>query len=114
MDLGIAGRVAVVTGGSPGIGAVTPEMLGAEGAGVMRGSRGAGLVGGVTGRSRVIGAGTVDMLECEGARVLRVSRGEGIDVKAPGAAEQIAEPAPGPVDLLVNNAGTSSARALAE
>jgi 3-oxoacyl-[acyl-carrier protein] reductase len=43
MDLGIAGRVAVVTGGSRGIGAVTADMLVAEGAQVLRVSRGEGI-----------------------------------------------------------------------
>jgi 3-oxoacyl-[acyl-carrier protein] reductase len=77
MDLGISGRVAVVTGASRGI-----------------------------------GAATADLLEAEGARVLRVSRGAGFDVTAPGAADRIAEAAPGPIDVLVNNAGTSFARDL--
>ena len=77
MDLGISGRIAVVTGATRGI-----------------------------------GAATADILEAEGVRVLRVSRGEGIDVTAPDAAELIAARAPGPVDVLVNNAGTSFARSL--
>jgi 3-oxoacyl-[acyl-carrier protein] reductase len=79
MDLGISGRLAVVTGGSQGI-----------------------------------GAATADILEAEGVKVLRVSRGEGIDVTAPDAAEQIAARAPGPVEILVNNAGTSFAKPLDE
>jgi 3-oxoacyl-[acyl-carrier protein] reductase len=79
MDLGIAGRVAVVTGGTRGI-----------------------------------GAATADLLEAEGARVLRVSRGDGIDVRDPDAAERIAERAPGPVDILVSNAGTSRIAPLAD
>jgi 3-oxoacyl-[acyl-carrier protein] reductase len=79
MDLGIEGRVAVVTGASRGI-----------------------------------GAETADLLEAEGARVLRVSRGDGIDVTAPDTADRIAERAPGPVEILVNNAGTSFARGLDE
>jgi 3-oxoacyl-[acyl-carrier protein] reductase len=43
MDLGIAGRVAVVTGASRGIGAETADRLEAEGARVLRVSRGAGI-----------------------------------------------------------------------
>jgi 3-oxoacyl-[acyl-carrier protein] reductase len=43
MDLGIAGRTAVVTGASRGIGAATAEMLEREGARVVRVSRGEGI-----------------------------------------------------------------------
>ena len=43
MDLGIAGRVAVVTGGSRGIGAATADLLEGEGARVVRVSRGDGI-----------------------------------------------------------------------
>jgi 3-oxoacyl-[acyl-carrier protein] reductase len=43
MDLGIAGRVAVVTGASRGIGATTADMLEQEGAQVLRASRADGI-----------------------------------------------------------------------
>src|SRR5215212_6129850 len=43
MDLGISGRVAVVTGASRGIGAATADILEAEGARVLRISRGDGI-----------------------------------------------------------------------
>src|SRR3954469_23729454 len=43
MDLGVSGRVAVVTGASSGIGAVTADILEAEGVRVLRVSRGDGI-----------------------------------------------------------------------
>jgi 3-oxoacyl-[acyl-carrier protein] reductase len=43
MDLGIEGRVAVVTGGTRGIGAATADLLEADGARVVRVSRGTGI-----------------------------------------------------------------------
>src|SRR6185295_5776099 len=43
MDLGISGRVAVVTGASRGIGAATADILEAEGVRVLRVSRGEGI-----------------------------------------------------------------------
>ncbi|HET8758099.1 MAG TPA: SDR family oxidoreductase [Solirubrobacteraceae bacterium] len=43
MDLGIAGRTAVITGASRGIGAATADILEAEGAHVLRVSRGEGI-----------------------------------------------------------------------
>jgi 3-oxoacyl-[acyl-carrier protein] reductase len=73
-----------------------------------------GRVAVVTGASRGIGAATADRLEAEGVRVVRASRRFGVDVTDPGAAERIADLAPGPVDILVNNAGTSFARRLDE
>ena len=77
MDLGIEGRVAVITGGTRGI-----------------------------------GAAVADRLEAEGAQVVRVSRSAGVDVTAPDAAERIAALAGGPVDILVNSAGTSEIKGL--
>jgi 3-oxoacyl-[acyl-carrier protein] reductase len=85
MDLGLSGRVCVVTGASRGIGAATARLL-AE----------------------------------EGARVLTVARRDAdlsLDVTDPGAADRIVaecEERLGPMEVLVNNAGTSEARPLDE
>jgi 3-oxoacyl-[acyl-carrier protein] reductase len=80
MNLGLEGRVCVVTGGSRGIGAATARMLSQE-----------------------------------GARVLTVARHGAdieLDVTAPDAGERVLEVCPEPPWALVNNAGTSQARAL--
>jgi 3-oxoacyl-[acyl-carrier protein] reductase len=69
----------------------------------------------VTGGTRGIGAATVRMLAQEGATVLSVARGGGdieLDVTAPDAGERVLEACPGTPWALVNNAGTSRARAL--
>jgi 3-oxoacyl-[acyl-carrier protein] reductase len=80
MNLGLEGRVCVVTGGTRGIGAATARMLAQE-----------------------------------GARVLSVARSGAdleLDVTAPDAGERLLEACPDTPWALVNNAGTSRARAL--
>ena len=80
MNLGLEGRVCVVTGGTRGIGAATARML-----------------------SR------------EGARVLTVARRGAdieLDVTDPDAGQRVLQACPEPPWALVNNAGTSQARAL--
>jgi 3-oxoacyl-[acyl-carrier protein] reductase len=82
MNLGLEGRVCVVTGGTRGIGAATARMLSQE-----------------------------------GARVLTVARHGAdleLDVTAPDAGERVLEACQDPPWALVNNAGTSQARALDE
>ena len=80
MNLGLEGRVCVVTGGTRGIGAATARMLAQEGATVLSVSR-------------------------HGADVE-------LDVTDPDAAERLLEACPDTPWALVNNAGTSQARAL--
>jgi 3-oxoacyl-[acyl-carrier protein] reductase len=80
MNLGLEGRVCVVTGGTRGIGAATARMLAQD-----------------------------------GARVLTVARTGAdleLDVTAPDAGERVIAACPEPPWALVNNAGTSQARAL--
>jgi 3-oxoacyl-[acyl-carrier protein] reductase len=82
MNLGLEGRVCVVTGGTRGIGAATARMLAQE-----------------------------------GARVLTVARSGAdldLDVTAPDAGERVLAACPDAPWALVNNAGTSQARALDE
>src|ERR671910_3830375 len=82
MNLGLEGRVCVVTGGTRGIGAATARMLSQE-----------------------------------GARVLIAARHGGdveLDVTAPDAGERLLDACPEAPWALVNNAGTSQARALEE
>src|SRR5215204_2270924 len=69
----------------------------------------------VTGGSRGIGAATVRMLAQEGARVLSVARSGAdveLDVTAPDAGERLLGACLAAPWALVNNAGTSQARAL--
>ncbi len=71
----------------------------------------------VTGATRGIGAATVAMLAQEGARVLGVARGGGdleLDLTDPDAGERVLAACPEPPWALVNNAGGSLARPLAE
>jgi 3-oxoacyl-[acyl-carrier protein] reductase len=71
----------------------------------------------VTGGTRGIGAATVRMLAQEGARVLSVARSGAdveLDVTAPDAGERLLDACPERPWALVNDAGTSQARALGD
>jgi NAD(P)-dependent dehydrogenase (short-subunit alcohol dehydrogenase family) len=99
MDLGLLGKVAIVTGGSDGLGFGTARRLAAEGAAVA-----------ICGRD-------TDRLK-EAAERLRNDGGDVLDVQAdvtrPGDIETFVASTIerfGRVDILVNNAGTSAARA---
>ena len=98
MDLGLAGRCAVVTGASRGIGLATSRALCAEGARVLMVAR------------------HEENLEAA-AKGLENGDWLAIDVTAPEGAQQIAACAReqlGGLDVLINNAGTSAARPLDE
>ncbi|MDY7090831.1 MAG: SDR family oxidoreductase [Actinomycetota bacterium] len=94
MDLRLTNRVAVVTGGSAGIGAAIARGLAAEGAHVVLVARDAERLGEVA-------------ASIEGVRVLTVAA----DLTEPAAAELVAatvEAEFGGADILINNAGTGS------
>ncbi|HEY7294287.1 MAG TPA: SDR family oxidoreductase [Dehalococcoidia bacterium] len=98
MELGLRGAVALVTGGSEGIGRATAEELAREGVRV------------------AICARRPDVLEAAAAEIRKASGGEVIavpaDVRKPDeiarCVEQVHEKL-GPITRLVNNAGTSAA-----
>jgi 3-oxoacyl-[acyl-carrier protein] reductase len=101
MDLGISGRVAVVTGASAGVGFAVAQELLANGASVMIAARDPGR----------LHSAKIALLEQPGAKVGSIA----IDVTAPGAAEQVVEHVIstfGSVDILVNNAGRAHAGGL--
>ena len=98
MDLGLKGKVALVTGGSEGIGKATAARLAAEGSKVAICAR----------RPDVLQAAAEEIEETTGVGVLAVPA----DVALPQQIESLFETvmgAFGRLDILVNNAGTSAA-----
>jgi 3-oxoacyl-[acyl-carrier protein] reductase len=95
-DLSLAGRVAVVTGGSRGIGRAIAEALAAAGAAV-----------GVAYREREQPARElVEAIEASGGRAW-AARCDVRDEAAVAAFVEAAAAALGPIDILVNNAGVT-------
>jgi NAD(P)-dependent dehydrogenase (short-subunit alcohol dehydrogenase family) len=91
MELGLDGKVAVVTGASRGIGLAVVRALAAEGVRVIAGSRGS--------------SDELDELAATGAvRAVRV------DLSAESGPAQLVEQAGDRVDILVNNVGGAPAR----
>jgi NAD(P)-dependent dehydrogenase (short-subunit alcohol dehydrogenase family) len=100
MDLGLAGKVAIVTGGSEGIGRATVRSLGREGARVVVCAR----------RADVLERATGELAEEIGAQLVPVVA----DVSHESDIERLVQTAIdrfGRLDILVNNAGTSQAHA---
>lgn len=89
MDLGLAGKTALVTGGSKGIGFGCAEALAAEGCAIH-----------LAARDGVMLEKAVASLRAKGATVL----GHAIDLSASGSAAALLERA-GLPDILINNAG---------
>ena len=100
MDLGLKAKVAVVTGGSEGIGKAAARSLGREGAMVVVCAR----------REEVLRAAASEVAEATGAEIVPVAA----DVTRAEDVERVIETAVerfGRLDILVNNAGTSAAGA---
>jgi 3-oxoacyl-[acyl-carrier protein] reductase len=102
MDLGLKGKVAVITGGSVGIGLAVAEGLAAEGANVILTARGK------------------DRVEAEAARVAQkfgvTAKGVASDVATAAGCDAViaAAAAMGGADILINNAGTGSNEKIAD
>jgi NAD(P)-dependent dehydrogenase (short-subunit alcohol dehydrogenase family) len=102
MDLGLNGKVALITGGSEGIGKAAAEVLAEEGAHVVIVAR----------RKEVLEAAAANIRAKSGSKggsVLAIAA----DVTDPQAVERFVEEAVarfGRLDIIVNNAGTSSAK----
>jgi 3-oxoacyl-[acyl-carrier protein] reductase len=102
MDLGLAGRVCVITGGSRGIGLATARMLRAEGAKVLLVARDAGRL-----------ADAAEGLDGGDEEIATLP----LDITIDDAGEQMlgaALEAFGGVDVLVNNAGAAKYRDIFE
>jgi 3-oxoacyl-[acyl-carrier protein] reductase len=100
MDLGLANKVAIVTGGSSGIGRAAAHRLATEGAGVVIVAR----------NPDVLQTAAEDIQTNAQGRVLTIQS----DVSEPASADRIVKATLdrfGRIDILVNNAGTSMARA---
>ena len=103
MDLGLQDKVAIITGGSDGIGKAAALSMAQEGASVVIVAR----------RQDVLDQAEQEILTATEGQVMSISA----DVMEPGSAKSIVQKTLnkfGRVDILVNNAGTSMAKAFEE
>lgn len=96
MELGLKGKVAIVTGGTQGIGKATAEVLAKEGASVVIAARRSELLEKVAAEIRAAG-GRIAAVQADIGSKADCERVVGETIKAFGR-----------IDILVNNAGTSS------
>ena len=102
MDLGLKGKVALITGASNGLGRATAERLAEEGAAVALCARGSERLQAVAEGIRSRGGQVFD-------RPADVTRPADLERFVGAALERF-----GRIDILVNNAGTSAARSFAD
>src|SRR5437868_6358231 len=98
VDLGLKDKVAIVTGGSEGIGRATAQSLGREGARVVVCAR----------RADVLERAAQEVAEATGAQIVPIQA----DMRNPTDVEDLVKKTVqkfGRLDILVNNAGTSAA-----
>jgi NAD(P)-dependent dehydrogenase (short-subunit alcohol dehydrogenase family) len=101
MDLGLNGKVAIITGGSDGIGKAAAISLASEGAKVA-----------IVGRTQAkIDAAVVDIKAAGGSDVIGVATDVSVESEVQAMVAKVFDEFGG-VDILVNNAGTSSATTL--
>jgi NAD(P)-dependent dehydrogenase (short-subunit alcohol dehydrogenase family) len=103
LELGLAGKVAIVTGGSEGLGRACAERLGRSGVRVAICAR----------RKDVLERAAGEIRQATGATILAIPA----DVTRPGDVEAVVSTTArdlGGIDILVNNAGTSAAAAFEE
>jgi len=98
MNLGLNGKVAIITGGSKGIGLATAELLIAEGAQVAIVARNGG----------ALQEAATQIKEATGTAPLTISADVKIEAEAARVITLVAEQLGG-IDILINNAGTAAA-----
>ncbi|MEX2376755.1 MAG: SDR family oxidoreductase [Dehalococcoidia bacterium] len=99
MDLGLKGKVAIITGGSDGIGKAAAESMAREGARVA-----------IAARTReTVDAAVADIEKATGGEVIGIPTDVRDEEQVKNLVDQVVKKWGG-VDILVNNAGTSSAK----